>query len=66
MTIQTYQIEAQHSGFDLERRECALTFAKKSEQAIQSLLQRGPSDRGRTCGLMVPNHPRYQLRYTRI
>ena len=26
----------------------------------------GPSDRVRTCGLMVPNHPRYQLRYTRI
>ena len=26
----------------------------------------GPSDRIRTCGLMVPNHPRYQLRYTRI
>ena len=26
----------------------------------------GPSDRVRTCGLMVPNHPRYQLRHTRI
>ncbi len=26
----------------------------------------GPSDRVRTCGLVVPNHPRYQLRYTRI
>ena len=26
----------------------------------------GPSDRVRTCGLMVPNHPRYQLRYTRV
>ena len=26
---------------------------------------RGPSDRIRTCGLMVPNHARYQLRYTR-
>ena len=26
----------------------------------------GPSDRVRTCGLMVPTHPRYQLRYTRI
>ena len=26
----------------------------------------GPSDRVRTCGLMVPNHPRYQLRYTRL
>ena len=26
----------------------------------------GPSDRVRTCGLMVPNHPRSQLRHTRI
>ena len=26
----------------------------------------GPSDRDRTCGLMVPNHPRSQLRHTRI
>ena len=26
----------------------------------------GPSDRVRTCGLMVPNHPRYQLRHTRF
>ena len=25
----------------------------------------GPSDRDRTCGLMVPNHARYQLRHTR-
>ena len=28
--------------------------------------QYGPSDRVRTCGLMVPNHPRYQLRHTRL
>ena len=26
----------------------------------------GPSDRIRTCGIVVPNHARYQLRYTRI
>ena len=26
----------------------------------------GRSDRVRTCGLMVPNHPRYQLRHTPI
>ena len=26
----------------------------------------GPSDRVRTCGLMVPNHARYQLRHTRM
>ena len=25
----------------------------------------GPSDRIRTCGIVVPNHARYQLRYTR-
>ena len=31
-----------------------------------SLKANGPSDRIRTCGLMVPNHARYQLRYTRI
>ncbi len=30
------------------------------------LIKVNPSDRGRTCGLMVPNHARYQLRYTRI
>ena len=32
-------------GKDEQRRECALTFVKKSEQAIQSLLRRGPSGR---------------------
>ena len=26
----------------------------------------GPSDRIRTCGLVVPNHARYQLRNTRM
>ena len=26
----------------------------------------GPSDRIRTCGIVVPNHARYQLRYTRM
>ena len=26
----------------------------------------GPSDRIRTCGIVVPNHARYQLRYTRV
>ena len=29
-------------------------------------LSRGPSGEIRTHGLMVPNHARYQLRYTRI
>ena len=26
----------------------------------------GPSDTAQTCDLMVPNHPFYQLNYTRI
>jgi hypothetical protein len=38
----------------------------KKSLPIQGRLFFGPSDRVRTCGLMVPNHPRYQLRYTRI
>ena len=32
----------------------------------KSLERPGPSDRIRTCGIVVPNHARYQLRYTRI
>lgn len=42
--------------------------AQKKPTVILSKLRwtYGPSDRVRTCGLMVPNHPRYQLRYTRI
>ena len=41
---------------------------KSSGHNIKSVMttRYGPSDRVRTCGLMVPNHPRYQLRYTRI
>ena len=38
----------------------------QEEGAPTGLPLPGPSDRVRTCGLMVPNHPRYQLRYTRI
>ena len=37
---------------------------KRSEQAIWSLLRRGPSDRIRTCGILLPKQARYQLRYT--
>ena len=33
--------------------------------AYQLQFQNGPSDRIRTCGIVVPNHARYQLRYTR-
>ena len=41
---------------------------KSSVHNIKSVMNTryGPSDRVRTCGLMVPNHPRYQLRHTRI
>ena len=39
---------------------------KKSSQAIRSLRRRGPSDRIRTCGILLPKQARYQLRYTRI
>lgn len=37
---------------------------KSSVHNIKSVMNTryGPSDRVRTCGLMVPNHPRYQLR----
>ena len=43
-----------------QQRECALTFVKKSEQAIHSLLRRGRDDKIRTCGLCVPNAALYQ------
>ena len=41
---------------------------KSSVHNIKSVMNTryGPSDRVRTCGLMVPNHPRYQLRHTRL
>ena len=29
-------------------------------------MKNGPSDRIRTCGILLPNQARYQLRYTRI
>ena len=48
-----------------QRCELALTY-KKSEQAIQSLLRRGPSGETRTPGILLPKQARYQLRYTRI
>ena len=43
-------------------------FAKNISTAILSKLpwRYGPSGEIRTHGLMVPNHARYQLRYTRI
>lgn len=39
---------------------------KINYQFLDSLLQliNGRGDRDRTCDLMVPNHARYQLRYT--
>ena len=39
---------------------------KNNVGAKRTLLRRGPSDRIRTCGIVVPNHARYQLRYTRL
>ena len=29
-------------------------------------MEDGPSDRIRTCGILLPNHAFYQLNYTRI
>ena len=56
----------------LSRKPCSkrLSGQKETDQTsthcINVWSNYGPSDRVRTCGLMVPNHPRYQLRYTRI
>ena len=44
-------------------------FGKKKRNAgIVSILafQFGPSDRIRTCGILLPKQARYQLRYTRL
>ncbi len=43
-----------------------LNFDKKINSKFNLLLKYGRGDRDRTCGLMVPNHARYQLRYTSI
>lgn len=37
---------------------------KKARSAYRLQAQPGRSDRTRTCGLMVPNHPLYQLSHT--
>ncbi len=39
---------------------------RKRLRKIYSKAQNGRSDRTQTCGLMVPNHPRYQLRHAPI
>ena len=53
------------------RAESLGVSAQYNDNAVDTIVSNcvtsyGPSDRIRTCGLMVPNHPRYQLRYTRI
>ena len=45
------------------RRGC-LSSNKKARSAYRLQAQPGRSDRTRTCGLMVPNHPLYQLSHT--
>ena len=47
-------------------RSDQLSYASVYHHINTPLKANGPSDRIRTCGLMVPNHARYQLRYTRI
>ncbi len=41
---------------------------KSSVHNIKSVMNTryGPSDRIRTCGILLPKQARYQLRYTRI
>ena len=41
-------------------------YANRGSGTEQASSDVGPSDRIRTCGIVVPNHARYQLRYTRI
>ena len=48
------------------RRENGDRQSDRRFLAVRNDLRRGPSDRIRTCGIVVPNHARYQLRYTRI
>ena len=61
---------AELTGLDVKSNFWKLKISnnKRTKSAEINRFQRifGPSDRVRTCGLMVPNHPRYQLRYTRI
>ena len=65
-----HQLRAQRSGSQLEkeeqRSERALTFEKKSEQAIRSLLRRGAGDEARTRYLHLGKVALYQMSYTRI
>ena len=41
-------------------------YANRGSGTEQASSDVGPSDRIRTCGIVVPNHARYQLRYTRM
>ena len=58
-------------GMDIGRNENApkmsIDEAVKNEKSTQMrAFHFGRGDRTRTCGPMVPNHVRYQLRYTSI
>ena len=45
---------------------CAICFKGKKEGHLTMTFFFGPSDRIRTCGILLPKQARYQLRYTRI
>ncbi len=45
-------------------RNRQLNQQKSSQRMLRAFL--GPSDRIRTCGILLPKQARYQLRYTRI
>ena len=53
-------------GKEEQQRERALTFVKKSEQAIQSLLRRGADEQIRTAYLFITNEVLYRLSYISI
>ena len=53
-------------GKEKQRRERALTFEKKSEQAIQSLLRRGTPEGTRTPNIQNRNLTLYPLNYGRF
>ena len=53
------------SGSPLIYIKRGATFDKKiNSKYLNLLFKYGRGDRDRTCDLMVPNHARYQLRYT--
>ena len=53
-------------GTEEQRQARALTFVKKSEQAIESLLRRGASGVTRTPDLLITNQLLYRLSYSSV